>query len=600
MSRFLHQLITASALAAGTLASVPGALLAADDAPKSKEGADRKPEAGERKPDGDRKPDEARKPDAERKPEGARRPEGDDAPRPELGDLFRKLDSDGDGQISADDVPEEHKRLFDRLVGENDKNKDGKLSLDEFRTGLMADRRRAEEGAEGRGPEGAPRGPEGAPRPDGAPRGPARGIEPGEIFKRMDRNNDGKVTKDDAPPEGGERFQYFLNRADADKDGTVTEEEFRKSFQPPRDGGPQGGPREGRPGQPGQPREGGPDRPREGNPGPGNAGPGNPGPGGPRFGGGMGFPGSPVMAALDTNKDGELSADEITAAGSELRKLDKDGDGKLSRQEILPRFEGGPREGMARGEGRPDGQPRDGQPGGPRPGGDFFRSRDTNGDGRISREEAPEKLKENFERIDGNKDGFIDPAELGQMFGGQGRPDGARRPEGVGRPDGGPDGARREVGPEQREEIVRAAKERFQAADKNGDGKLSREELPEQAREHFAKLDQNGDGGIDPAEMREAGRVLGRRDVDRKSEGKPDGESRPPRDADEPKKDGEKKDGEKKETRREERTKEGGDKDRAEKSEKKDDAPKKDDDDKKKDDAPKNDDDKKKDDAPSK
>lgn len=570
MSRFLHQLITASALAAGTLTSVPDSLFAADDAPKAKEQGDRKPEAGERKPDaerkadGDRKPDEARKPDGERKPEGDRKPAGDDAQRPELGDLFRKLDSNGDGKISADDVPEEHKRLFDRLVGENDKDKDGKLNLDEFRSGLMADRRRAEEGAAGRGPDGAPRGPDGGPRPDGAPRGPARGIEPGEIFKRMDRNNDGKVTKDDAPAEGGERFQYFLNRADADKDGTVTEEEFRKSFQQ-REGGPQGGPRDGNPG------------------------PGNPGQGGPRFGGGMGFPGSPVIAALDTNKDGELSADEITAASSELRKLDKDGDGKLSRQEILPRFEGGPmREGMARGEGRPDGQPRDGQPGGPRPGGDFFRSRDTNGDGRISREEAPEKLKENFERIDGNKDGFIDPAELSNLFGGQGRPEG-RGPDGRG-PEGKPDGeARREQSPEKREAIVRESNERFKAADKNGDGKLSRDEVPEQVREHFAKLDQNGDGGIDPAEMREAGRIIGRREGDRKPEGTPDGEARRPRDGDQPKKNEVKKE----ESRREERKKEGGDKDRTEKSETKDAE-------RKTDDAPKKDDDKKKDDAPSK
>ncbi len=44
-------------------------------------------------------------------------------------------------------------------------------------------------------------------------------------------------------------------------------------------------------------------------------------------------------------------------------------------------------------------------------GGNAMRS-DANGDGRISREEAPDKLKESFDRIDTNGDGFIDASEL--------------------------------------------------------------------------------------------------------------------------------------------------------------------------------------------
>lgn len=44
----------------------------------------------------------------------------------------------------------------------------------------------------------------------------------------------------------------------------------------------------------------------------------------------------PIMAALDTNRDSELSAEEIQAASDNLAKLDKNGDGKLDRSELFP------------------------------------------------------------------------------------------------------------------------------------------------------------------------------------------------------------------------------------------------------------------------
>jgi len=47
-------------------------------------------------------------------------------------------------------------------------------------------------------------------------------------------------------------------------------------------------------------------------------------------------PKPPIDLALDTNKDGVISADEIAKAAASLKKLDKNGDGKLSRDECLP------------------------------------------------------------------------------------------------------------------------------------------------------------------------------------------------------------------------------------------------------------------------
>jgi len=59
----------------------------------------------------------------------------------------------------------------------------------------------------------------------------------------------------------------------------------------------------------------------------------------------------PIMAALDADGNGEISAEEIKAAPAALKKLDKNKDGKLTDAELLPSFPGfgGSRGGSARG-----------------------------------------------------------------------------------------------------------------------------------------------------------------------------------------------------------------------------------------------------------
>lgn len=48
-------------------------------------------------------------------------------------------------------------------------------------------------------------------------------------------------------------------------------------------------------------------------------------------------PGSgPVMRALDIDRDGALSKDEIASAAENLMMLDKDGDGVISHAELRP------------------------------------------------------------------------------------------------------------------------------------------------------------------------------------------------------------------------------------------------------------------------
>jgi hypothetical protein len=61
--------------------------------------------------------------------------------------------------------------------------------------------------------------------------------------------------------------------------------------------------------------------------------------------------GPPVVTALDANKDGTLDATEIANASAALLTLDKNGDGQLTSDELMP--------------ARPEGQ---GGPGGKRGG----------------------------------------------------------------------------------------------------------------------------------------------------------------------------------------------------------------------------------------
>lgn len=84
---------------------------------------------------------------------------------------------------------------------------------------------------------------------------------------------------------------------------------------------------------------------------PPNEGPG--GPGGPRH---HRPPPPPLFAALDVNHDGVIDEAEIANASAALKTLDKNGDGKLTMDELRP-----PRPPRGQGHDFPPGPP----PGGP-------------------------------------------------------------------------------------------------------------------------------------------------------------------------------------------------------------------------------------------
>ena len=275
------------------------------------------------------------------------RPQGQQAQRPQGGpadfiERIKGFDQNNDGKITKDEMPERMQAMIERL----DTNKDGAIDNKELAAlkdrlaqggqGQQGQRPQGQrpEGQQGQRPQGQrPEGQQGqrpqGQRPEGQ-QGQRPQFNPVDMIKRIkesDKNKDGKITKDELP----EQMQRMFPRIDTNQDGAIDREELAVMEKRMAQRG-QGGQRpEGQPGQ----------RP-EGQPGQGR-----------------GLPPLPVLQALDANHDGEISGDEIANAVKALKSLDKDGNGKLTMEELMP----------ARGQ-RPGGQPgQGGRPDGFRPDG---------------------------------------------------------------------------------------------------------------------------------------------------------------------------------------------------------------------------------------
>lgn len=159
---------------------------------------------------------------------------------------------------------------------------------------------------------------------------------------------------------------------------------------------------------------------------------------------------------LDDDGDGKLSRDELSMiARARFGQLDRDNDGVLSFDEF-----------------RELGSQRDPET--------TFRRLDADENGRIARDELPEWLRARFENVDTNDDGFVDENEMKLMA--------LRAREARSDPLG-------------RSGLMR----RLMDLDIDGDGRIHRDELPEAMeylREQFERFDVNGDGYIDGAELR--------------------------------------------------------------------------------------------------
>lgn len=124
----------------------------------------------------------------------------------------------------------------------------------------------------------------------------------------------------------------------------------------------------------------------------------------------------PVMVALDTERDGVLSEEEIDAAVSALKKLDQDADGRIIAAELLAFMQGPVRD----GEGNRLPKPRRG-PGeegtdsaSDNPLVERFMRHDQNMDGKVSKEELPRAMQRSFERFDADGDGSLTAEEIAE------------------------------------------------------------------------------------------------------------------------------------------------------------------------------------------
>ena len=215
--------------------------------------------------------------------------------------VLNAIDVNHDASISLEELRSAADRL--RTL---DKNADGKLTRDEAGIALPA---------RGRGP-GGPGGPGGrgeggrgeggrgeGGRGEEAAEPPIPGPTAAELLATLlnyDKNKDGKLTQAEVP----QRLQGMFDRGDADKNGVMENAELRKlaadqAAAPPA---------------PPPARRGG-------------------GPGGGR--GGFG-PFDPAASALDTDRNGEISADEIANAPTSLKALDKNTDGVITEDEVRP------------------------------------------------------------------------------------------------------------------------------------------------------------------------------------------------------------------------------------------------------------------------
>ncbi len=160
---------------------------------------------------------------------------------------------------------------------------------------------------------------------------------------------------------------------------------------------------------------------------------------------------------------------------------------------------------------------------------EFLKKVDTNGDGKITKEEflaySKKEAEDRFAKIDTNGDGVIDESEIkaaaekmregaGRRGEGQGQGEGGFRrapgsegkepspPQGE-RPPGGPEGRRPEGGPPGGPGMggmLGNPEETFKKLDKNGDGFVDAEEFrafaSEEADSRFKRMDEKGAGKI--------------------------------------------------------------------------------------------------------
>ena len=231
-----------------------------------------------------------------------------------------------------------------------------------------------------------------------------------------------------------------------------------------------------------------------------------------------------VLQALDTDKDGTLSAAEIAAAPKTLLSLDRSGDGQLTPDELSARPEnaGATADELVQ----------------------QLLALDKNGDGVLTKDEVPARMQTMFTRGDTNNDGKLTQDEIRTMARRQGMPSGgadgikrmsamfkndpllnaldsdhdgiisaaetAAAPQALLTLDANHDG---QITPDEMRPHQQTPEERVDHMldewDTNKDGKIAKAEAPDRMQGNFDALDKNGDGFLDRGELLEYFKSMG-------------------------------------------------------------------------------------------
>jgi len=225
--------------------------------------------------------------------------------------------------------------------------------------------------------------------------------------------------------------------------------------------------------------------------------------------GGTGRFGAAHFSGLDSDSDGKITKEELLAMHA---KADTDSDGAITHEDLQKHIENAIGNGTDRGEtSRGCGGAGQFAPGGGRPSATAIFDRiDKNSDGKLTKDEVPDQMRERLAAADSDGNGSVSKKEFEKVLGsGRGGPPSGARGEGglplgagggppfgagtnAGSPSGGPRGA--PFGPDG---LLRMF-------DKNNDNKLAKEEVPEELWErHFSKADGDGDGALTKKELEE-------------------------------------------------------------------------------------------------
>jgi Ca2+-binding EF-hand superfamily protein len=145
-----------------------------------------------------------------------------------------------------------------------------------------------------------------------------------------------------------------------------------------------------------------------------------------------------LLLTLDTNGDGQWDRDEFSRLVKLFDKLDSDHDGRVNSRELFgdrstPNNGDRPASRQSRSRNsRESDAPRPNTPTRQRSTAStpfLIRRLDRDQDGKISKDEAQGRLRENFEKLDTDGNGFLNPSEIQKAASDRNRPQRSTRSE---------------------------------------------------------------------------------------------------------------------------------------------------------------------------